>query len=199
MSFNLNVLIVTRFGDKTTFDNLVTKFRKIDPSQLCPIVDNFSEFMSALDENDERLVGILPLVSARIKWLHHQIRSLDKPFSWEMPDAVFPDNEKVQTFLRGSDEMLPVLRTTALKKIQDARNFASKWSRKEQVNASFVMEAGGTNRNAFVNVRKTRKWHSICQIKLKSYRTELSGLMERFGNFIGGDGESKRKQSGGES
>ncbi|KAI9998962.1 hypothetical protein PInf_003626 [Phytophthora infestans] len=35
-------------------------------------------------------------------WLTEQCELLDTPFSWEMPDATFPENTEVQTFLRGA-------------------------------------------------------------------------------------------------
>ncbi|KAG3088629.1 hypothetical protein PI124_g14332 [Phytophthora idaei] len=94
-----------------------------------------------------------------------------------MPDTEFPDNAKVQQFLRGPDFMMRMAKDIhKFKGFKDARNHAARWTRENQSNASFEMEASSTNGNAVVTITKTRKWFTECQQNLQRYKKEPSQL-----------------------
>lgn len=111
--------------------------------------------------------------------MKRQVEVLREPFSWWMPDAEFADNATIKAFLRGPDvSMKPTKGKGKFKGFQEARNYAAKWMREKQVNASFEKEARSTDGNVAVTITKTRKWFVECQQKLQQYKTELKSLME---------------------
>ncbi|EGZ25589.1 hypothetical protein PHYSODRAFT_326582 [Phytophthora sojae] len=149
------------------------------------------ECFGGVDTDDEKGGLLALLVSKRIEWLKNQIEKLDKPFSWQMPDAKFPDNAKVEEFLQGLAETMTMAKgVRKFKGFQDASNYAAKWTRGPQVGASLKMEASSTDANAVVAITKTRKWFTECQHKLRQYKVELTQLREYTGETD--DSDSKR-------
>lgn len=125
------------------------------------------------------------LVSKRIEWLKNQIAELDKSFSWQMPNAQFPDNAKVEEFLRGPATTFTITKGVhRFKGFQDASNCAAKWTREAQTHASFKMKASAVYADAVVTITKTRKWFDECQRTFEKYKVELAQLLERTGGEI---------------
>ncbi|KAF4031885.1 hypothetical protein GN244_ATG16289 [Phytophthora infestans] len=99
-----------------------------------------------------------------------------------MPDATFPENTEVQTFLRGAGMAMKVKKgLRKLKSFQDVTNCAAKWTRESQVNASFETVPSCTNADVVVTITKTRKWFDERQRKLELYKEELKQLKEQCG------------------
>ncbi|KAE9318668.1 hypothetical protein PF008_g18454 [Phytophthora fragariae] len=89
-----------RCEDKTIFDSVVNVFKEVDASLLEYVATTISQSIRDMDPTNERYPVLASIVSKRIEWLKSQIEVLDKPFTWEMSDAEFSDNAKVQAFLR---------------------------------------------------------------------------------------------------
>ncbi|KAF1788047.1 hypothetical protein GQ600_26035 [Phytophthora cactorum] len=158
-----------RCSDKVVINKVANMFNEIDPSLLGPVIAKSLPLW--------KVGELAAIVTKRTQWLTDQIELLDKPFSWEMPDAKFPDNPKVQEFLRGPDTTMKVTKAVQkFKSFQDANKYAAKWTREGQVNASFKMEASSTNANA-------------------AYTKELNQLKEHCGGDTGG-GDKKRPRLG---
>ncbi|KAG6941590.1 hypothetical protein JG687_00019562, partial [Phytophthora cactorum] len=94
----------------------------------------------------------------KVKWLEDQIEAMDKTFSWEMPDADFSPNEKIQAFLRGPEQSMTTKGVKTFKSFQEAKNYAAKYMPKERDDCSFEMEAAEVDGDAFVTITKTRDW-----------------------------------------
>ncbi|EEY53492.1 uncharacterized protein PITG_07150 [Phytophthora infestans T30-4] len=113
-----------------------------------------------------------------------------------MPDAKFAENPKVEAFLRGPDFIMKVTKgMQKFKSFQDANNYAAKWTREDQVNASFETEASSMNADAVVTITKTRKWFEERQRRLLAYKAELNRLQEHCEGHCEGDtngGDEKR-------
>ncbi|KAG2774981.1 hypothetical protein PC129_g1585 [Phytophthora cactorum] len=181
-----------RCSDKVVINKVANMFNEIDPSLLGPVIAKSLPLWGDIEKVGE----LAAIVTKRTQWLTDQIELLDKPFSWEMPDAKFPDNPKVQEFLRGPDTTMKVTKAVQkFKSFQDANKYAAKWTREGQVNASFKMEASSTNANAVMTLTKTRTWFVECQRKLQAYTKELNQLKEHCGGDTGG-GDKKRPRLG---
>ncbi|KAE9022664.1 hypothetical protein PR003_g11187 [Phytophthora rubi] len=164
-------------------DKVTNTFKQLDPSLLRPsLLEKALECFNGGDANDDK-VGLLPLlVSKRIEWLKNQIEMFDKPFSWQMPDAQFPDNAKVEEFLHSPAATMTMTKgVRKFKGFQDASNYAAKWMREAQVNASFEMEASAIYADAVVTITKTPKWFAEGQHTLGQYKVELAQLLEYAG------------------
>lgn len=167
-------------GDKTSFDTVASTFKQIDPKLLQPVVEAFSQHATGMDASDERFAVIVSIAKRRCEWLNDQLQALGKPFSWEMPDAYFPDNAKVQAFLRGPDASMKTVGVRQFNGVRHARNYANKWMRGQQINASYTLEPDGRGQSAYVTIKKTRAWFSEHQKKLLEYKTEFNLLSTRF-------------------
>ncbi|KAF1787262.1 hypothetical protein GQ600_23089 [Phytophthora cactorum] len=73
---------------------------------------------------------------------------------WEMPDAYFPDNANVQAFLRGSTVSMNTIGVRHFNGVSHARNYAKKWMREKQINASYTFASDGRGQSAYVLSRK---------------------------------------------
>ncbi|ETI35837.1 hypothetical protein F443_17902 [Phytophthora nicotianae P1569] len=172
--------------DKTIFYPVTAKFKQTDPKLLQPVIEAFSQHMSGMDASEERFNVLVSIAKRRCEWLNDQLQALGKPFSWEMPDAYFPDNAKVQAFLRGPNESMNTIGVRHFNGVSHARNYAKKWMREKQINASFTLEPDGRGQGAYVVVKKTRAWFSEHQKKLLECKTEFNLLSTRFGAASGG-------------
>ncbi|KAF4031489.1 putative Fe2OG dioxygenase domain-containing protein [Phytophthora infestans] len=175
----------------------VAMFSEIDPSLLGPVVEQSLPFLGSISTTSNgSLVDLVAILPKRIQWLTGQIELLDKPFSWKMPDAKFAENPKVEAFLRGPDFIMKVTKgMQKFKSFQDANNYAAKWTREDQVNASFETEASSMNADAVVTITKTRKWFEERQRRLLAYKAELNRLQEHCEGHCEGDtngGDEKR-------
>ncbi|KAE9269222.1 hypothetical protein PF008_g30916 [Phytophthora fragariae] len=184
---------VVRSNSNPTVDKVADLFGQLDPSLLSPaLLENSLEGFDDVVVNYQKADLLTLLVSKRIDWLKNQIDGLDKPFSWQMLDAQFPDNAQVEEFLRGPATTMTMAKGVhKFKEFQDASNCAAKWMREAQINASFKMKANAINANASVTITKTRKWHAESQQKLKGYKVELAQLLK----YAGGEtnyGDKKR-------
>ncbi|KAE9278564.1 hypothetical protein PF008_g28587 [Phytophthora fragariae] len=170
----------------TTFAEKVTKSQ---PSSLDVATRVFVQCLDQIDTKGTKFAALAAIVEKRITWLKAQIQQLDKPFSWEMPDAEFSDNAQVQTFLRGTAQSMVTKDVHRFKKLQDAHNFVAKWMRAEQKSASYVMAASEEDGTAVVTITKTRAWFSARQKELLQYTTELEMLTTHFGEGAGASGD----------
>ncbi|EGZ25586.1 hypothetical protein PHYSODRAFT_257845 [Phytophthora sojae] len=197
----LALLVLDGLDSGTAEDSLLKlameKAEEFTTEELCAskvslaFLEKSLECFGGVDTDDEKGGLLALLVSKRIEWLKNQIEKLDKPFSWQMPDAKFPDNAKVEEFLQGLAETMTMAKgVRKFKGFQDASNYAAKWTRGPQVGASFKMEASSTDANAVVAITKTRKWFTECQHKLRQYKVELTQLREYTGETD--DSDSKR-------
>ncbi|KAF1787110.1 hypothetical protein GQ600_144 [Phytophthora cactorum] len=110
-----------------------------------------------------------------------------------MPEAEFPENAKVQEFLRGPGTSMVAKEVVTFKTLQDARNYAAKSMRKGQVGASFVIEASEQDGTAFLTVTKTKAWFSKHQHLLLEYKKELDTLTDRYGDAIASAASKKAR------
>lgn len=67
------------------------------------MIEVFSQYIGDLDETSEKYTVLASIAAKRAKWLKGEIRRLNTKFSWEMPNAEFPKNPKIEAFLRGPD------------------------------------------------------------------------------------------------
>ncbi|OWZ15289.1 hypothetical protein PHMEG_00011107 [Phytophthora megakarya] len=183
---------VLQCGDKTIFDTVANKFKETEPRLLQPVIEGFSQHIGSIDAADERYRALASIAERRIEWLNSELQALGKPFSWEMPNAHFPDNARVQAFLRGPGVSMNTNGVRHFNGVSHARNYANKWMREKQINASFTLKADGRGQSAFVTIMKTRAWFSDHQKKLLEYKTESKLLSERFGGTLSG---SSRKRA----
>ncbi|OWZ04633.1 hypothetical protein PHMEG_00023431, partial [Phytophthora megakarya] len=167
-------------GDKEIFDLVINMFKKADPSVTGPAIETLAEYIKEVDSSSGEFAALASVAANRTAWLKKEIQTLDVPFSWEMPDAQFPDNVQVQEFLRSSEESMSTKGIVNFETLQEARNYAAKWMREEQVKASFLMEASEEEDVTFVTITKTKGWFSECQKLLLKYKTELDTLNDRF-------------------
>lgn len=61
-----------------------------------------------------------------MKWLEDEIQVLDTTFSWEMPDAEFPDNKKIEDFLHGLEVSMKTVGVMTFSGLPEARKYATK-------------------------------------------------------------------------
>ncbi|EGZ10612.1 hypothetical protein PHYSODRAFT_337398 [Phytophthora sojae] len=181
-------------GDKTLFDTVANRLKNADPSLLGPSIQYLSQYVNSADGNDEKVTLVAFVAPKRVQWLRDQIEVLEKPFSWEMREAEFPDNNEIQSFLRSAEGSMVI--KGAEKKFNDleeAKQFAARWMKEEQTMCSFEMEADETNGDAFVRITKTRDWSLKQQSHLVLYRKELRRLVDRDENSNGDDGDTKKR------
>ncbi|KAE9036340.1 hypothetical protein PR002_g7132 [Phytophthora rubi] len=160
------------------FEKLAAKFTSTDANRLEPVTEAFLKNVDYLDRGGDKCGAFGSVLAVRIEWLKQQIQELNKPFSWEMPDAEFQGHPQVQAFLRGPDDSMTTKGVADFEDLQAARNFAAESMRKEQVGASFEMEAAEEGDTAFVNICKTRDLHLGQQTTVAEYSTELKLLVD---------------------
>ncbi|EGZ25990.1 hypothetical protein PHYSODRAFT_326937 [Phytophthora sojae] len=186
---------VIQCGDQTMLDTVASKFKQTPPSLLQPVIESFSQHLGTLPASDDRFVALSAIANKRIEWLNIQLQALGKPFSWEMPDASFPDNARIQAFLRGPESSMDTNGVRHFNGVGHARNYAETWMREKQVNASFTLEAEGRGGSAYVVITKTRAWLSEHQKELLKHKTELALLSARFGAAEGAASGGARKRA----
>ncbi|GMF39508.1 unnamed protein product [Phytophthora fragariaefolia] len=175
-------MLALLYADESTTRILANKFKLMSPRLLSHTLRVFLHKNITIP--DSKFVVVASIVAGRIEWLRSQIHVLEKPFSWKMPAAEFPDTAEVQAFLRGPD----AVRTTEGVINFDtygAKNYANRygadWTRNNQVNASFDMVASGKEEGAFVTISKTRDWYEKGQNQLPQLKKELKTLLDRYG------------------
>ncbi|KAJ8537432.1 hypothetical protein ON010_g13165 [Phytophthora cinnamomi] len=179
-----------RCGDESTIETLANKFKEMDPTLLSPVVDVFSQQFVDLDRSDKKFSVLASIATVRIEWLKAQVGPNDKPFTWEMPDAVFPDNARIQAFLRGPEMSMTSVGVRAFSGLPDARKYANRAS---QTKASFKMEAAGRGKDAYVTITKTREWFAKQNGKSAQYKAELQLLTDRFGDIEREEGPAQKR------
>lgn len=183
-----------KFGlafENVDFDAVAKVFKTADPSRLGQVIEDASPHLDNANHSSDMFAVLVSIASKRIAWLQDKIQGLDKPFSWEMPEAEFAVNAKVQEFLRGPDSSMVTKDVVTFKTLQGARNYAAKCSHKYQVKASFVMEASVQNGIAFVTITKTKSWFSEHQHLLLLQKKELDTLMDCYEETIASTASKK--------
>ncbi|KAG6950711.1 hypothetical protein JG688_00014037, partial [Phytophthora aleatoria] len=139
---------VIHSDDKNLFGTIAKKFRVAETSLLGPSIQYVWQYLSN-NGNEEKRAVLDSVVPLRVKWLEDQIEAMDKTFSWEMLDADFSHNEKIQAFLRGPEQSMTTKGVKTFKSFQEAKNYAAKYMPKERDDCSFEMEAAEVDGNAF--------------------------------------------------
>ncbi|ETP05672.1 hypothetical protein F441_17758 [Phytophthora nicotianae CJ01A1] len=173
------------------FETMANHLMSKDPSELGQAIQAFSQYVGELDETSDKFVALASIGAKRAKWLKREIRLLDKPFSFEMPDANFPDNKTIEDFLRGPGTSMKTEGLIAFSGLPDARKYAATCVRKKQDGATFTMKPAGKGKKAFVTITKTRKWFNRCQDKLVQYRAELDDLEKLYDHTATGSQKKK--------
>ncbi|KAG6612572.1 uncharacterized protein IUM83_03444 [Phytophthora cinnamomi] len=117
---------------------------------------------------------------------------MGQPFSRETPDAHFPDAQ-IEAFLRGPNVSMDTIGVRHFNGIGHARNYAAKWVRIPQVNASFTLEPEGRGQNAYVVITKTRSWFSENQRKLVEYTAQVKHLQDCYGGDATGNSRKRAR------
>jgi hypothetical protein len=181
---------VVRCGNRELFDGFAKKLEDAAPAVLGPSIQYLSQYLSGVDETDDRVPLLATVRSKRVNWLKEQVEVMDKRFSWEMPDAEFGDSDEIQAFLRGPEITMTMRGVkNQYDELRDARAEAAKWMFGQQVNCSFEAEATEINGDVFVTITKTRQWFLEQQKKLAQYKEELRELT---GDTDATGGETKR-------
>ncbi|GMF51649.1 unnamed protein product [Phytophthora fragariaefolia] len=167
-------------GDAQTFKEMRDKILKVKPSELGPFVEVFTK---NIDDHDTTVkLGVLEVIAAkRMDWLGGEINrfdEVDKTFSWKMPFAKYPGYPTIERFLHSPEESMTTVGLVKFSDLRSAKKFAREWTR-SPYEASFRMTAG-ENKEPFLTITKTRKWHNDAQEELMQYREELIQLSERF-------------------
>ncbi|KAG6945614.1 hypothetical protein JG688_00016467 [Phytophthora aleatoria] len=181
---------VIQSSAKEPFDVMINHIMLKDPSELGQTIEVFSQYAADLGETSEKFMVLASIAAKRAKWLKREIRVLDKPFSWEMPDANFPDNKSIEDFLRGSGISMNTEGLTFCG-LPDARKYAATCVREKQDDASFTMKPAGKGKKAFVTITKTRKWFNNCQKELVQHRAELDELQKLYKDTATGSQKKK--------
>ncbi|EGZ25982.1 hypothetical protein PHYSODRAFT_487033, partial [Phytophthora sojae] len=100
-------------GDMDIFNIVANKFSDTKPSLLQPVIEAFSQHIAVVDASDNKFAVLASIAAKRIDWLNTQLQSMGQPFSWEMPDAHFPDNAHIQAFLRGPNVSMDTIGATS--------------------------------------------------------------------------------------
>ncbi|KAE9274181.1 hypothetical protein PF008_g29663, partial [Phytophthora fragariae] len=160
---------------------LSRKFQQKSPRLLDRAIKLFLRYLEGDDISDDKKALFVVIISGRIEWLKKQIRVLEKPFSWAMSVAEFPESDQIEMFLRGPEATLNTTGIVSFKDVRAASSFAAKYigfiERERQINASFDMEASGSKSDAFVKITKTRVWYDKNQENLPLFKRELDDLM----------------------
>ncbi|POM79878.1 Hypothetical protein PHPALM_2354, partial [Phytophthora palmivora] len=161
-----------QYGDTTIFDSVVNKFKETKQRLFHSGIEAFLQYMGRIDDTDDKFN--------------------DARASIVMSNAHFPDNVRVQAFLRGPSASMNTRGVRLFNGVSHTRNFAKKWIREKRINASFTLEADGRGQSAYViTIMKTRVWFLEHQKKLLEYKTESELLSERFG--LASSGTSRKR------
>ncbi|KAL4161630.1 hypothetical protein PRNP1_002182 [Phytophthora ramorum] len=180
-----------RSEDVAVLEMVVGHFKKIKPNNLDGVIDAASEYTDALDTQDKKFTIIASLAELRMEWLNKKLDKLDKPFTWEMPDASFIDNARVQAFLRGPESTMT---TRGLVYFRNQRH-AQRWTRHKQTKASFELTAEGTGREAFVTIAKTRRHYEAQQNRVEKFKAEKEKLLvKRFKDSASSTGKKRPRE-----
>ena len=116
---------------------------------------------------------ILDLFKHRVKWLEDKLNNVNE-FSWSMPNASVPKHRQLEEFLRSERNEMTYRNFDT---ISYARNFANHYGGLKN-GYSVEMNAGGTGRNSYVEVVKTRKYHEHYVKALDKYKVELGKIKQ---------------------
>jgi hypothetical protein len=175
-------------GDKGHCEAMAAKLKEVKPELLGPPLEALAQQRGASDELDKVAQEV---VSKRVEWLQNEAQLLDRPFTWEMPRAEFRDSERVQEFLRGPEESMSTAGELDFDGIEEAEQYVNDLGNAARDDASFKMEAAGSEKEAFVKLTKTREWFDKHQEMLAKYKAELEHLAEKFD--VEGSGGAKKR------
>ncbi|RLN86250.1 hypothetical protein BBJ28_00008398 [Nothophytophthora sp. Chile5] len=165
-----------RCSDEAVVTDVVALFESLDPSLLSSVLEVFAQCTDSSDSEDH-FMALASIAAVRLEWLKTQMAPLEKPFSWEMPEAYFPEDDRVEAFLRGPESTMTVHKFSS---VADAQKYVKRhtW---EHEKSSFEMAAGGRGNNAYVTITKTLDWFKKSQGPLEKYKTEVKTLIKRYG------------------
>lgn len=165
------------------FSSISKLLKRLDGSSLCRVVDTLSSSVNANSAEEQRN-AFAAIVSTRIGWLDAEIARQDIPFTWEMPDAVFPANPDVEAFLRGPE---PTFLVRGFPAINAARIFINEHTQspfERYPTCSYTMNTRGRGKNSAVVIIKTREQYERHRgevIRLKHERTRLLETLSTLG------------------
>ncbi|RLN94033.1 hypothetical protein BBJ28_00023627, partial [Nothophytophthora sp. Chile5] len=165
-------------GDPWIFGSIASFFMPMEAKLLGPVVAGYLSFADAT-RSHKTFTALASIANIRMQWLDDQIAELGKPFSWKMPDAVFPSAAQIEAFLRGPERTISIPGFTS---IHAARAFTYKHTPydSKKMMASFEMTAGGNGHNAYVTLTKTRKVFASLKKKLAKYEAEVARIRESY-------------------
>jgi hypothetical protein len=163
-------------GNDDMLEKLATRFTKMSPRCLQPTMNALAKHWRDASVPDAKKLVLVSIVAYRSDWLTSQIRVLEQPFSWMMPAAEFPDAQ-IETFLRGGESTMATKGVRTFHNLREARDYALKYNAGyNQGYASFTVEAGGSDDDAFVTITKTHDWFLKARETLPLWKQELTGL-----------------------
>ncbi|EGZ26002.1 hypothetical protein PHYSODRAFT_479925 [Phytophthora sojae] len=169
--------VVFSRSNEMTFQTLPNKFQQMSPRFLARAIKTFSNFPGDGRFPDDKKAVLVAILACRSEWLASQIRVLERPFSWKMPAAEFPDFPQVETFLRSSEATII---TEGMFSSEDeprvTKKLCSMWGPIYQMNASFKLEDMGRGWSGAVTIIKTREWYDQRQTELRYMQKELKDL-----------------------
>lgn len=92
--------------DTDALNTFADKMMKLQPTSVDVATQALVQCSQEMAAKGDRPAALKAIADNWVSWLKAQIQDLEKPFSWEMPDAKFPGNAQVQTFLRGPAESM---------------------------------------------------------------------------------------------
>ncbi|EEY53490.1 uncharacterized protein PITG_07148 [Phytophthora infestans T30-4] len=170
-----------RSSDPSKFKAYSDKLMKMDPSLLGSVIEGISKLFADEDKTGELYELVNAQMPKRIEWLDSQIPGMSKSFTWEMPDGKFCESPEIEKFLKGPEEEMDTKNAFGFDDLKQAQDYAVEGNNEDRDDASFTMEAVGSDKEAYLKITKTRKWFDDRQKKLEQYKAEVAGLMERFG------------------
>ncbi|GMF46989.1 unnamed protein product [Phytophthora fragariaefolia] len=165
--------VVLSSGDGNTLHKLSCKLQQMSPRFLDIVTNRFSAHLQKNDLPDDMKLLFVAIIYCRIEWLQNQICVLEKPFSWSMPVAEFPDSDQVEKFLRGPEAEMTIAAEPWYESVDTCYR-----SGKPKVNSSFNMSTSMFKTVRFVTLSKTRAWYDKNQENLPSLKKEMRDLMD---------------------
>lgn len=91
-------------GSQSTFDRLVALIQSLGSGW--DIIEQLAEYADKEGFSTRESEAFFEFVDRRVEAFQLTLSKRDEPAAWEIPDAQFPDDPTVETFLRGPEESL---------------------------------------------------------------------------------------------
>ncbi|CAI5713219.1 unnamed protein product [Peronospora farinosa] len=172
-------------GDSQSFDMVISKLDKMEPSELGPFGNVLVQHGSDFDPTSEQFALLSKIAAKRVEWLKGEIHKLDKlskTFSWEMPYAGFSERKEITEFLRGPQQSMTLKGERSdqnFMNLRTAKELATTCNDERIRESSYVAKASvSEHEDAVVIITKTRKWYEDSQANLVRYAEEMANLSD---------------------